>query len=118
MSSSTKERFLIKTFLSEYKKLIEKRTDVPFNPRSLAIISQPDLKNTDEFHWVAYQKWFDEVDIGVSLGTSKNILEVFLDIPIQVLITAEELGNPILTKKDKKKLFKALIIIRELKLGA
>lgn len=118
MDSSTRERLLIITFLSEYKKLIEKRTKVTFNPRSLAIISQPDLTKIDEFHWVAYQKWYDGVDVGVSLGTSKNILEVFLDIPIQILITAEESGNPLLSKKDQKKLFKALRLIGELRLGS
>lgn len=116
MDSATKEKRLIKIFLSEYKKLIEERTSIPFNPRSLAIVSQPDLKSFSELQWVAYQKWYDEVDIGVSIGTSRNILETFLDIPIQILITAEEIGKPLLTKKDQKKLMKALKLIRELEL--
>jgi len=114
MGTAEKEKRLIKVFLSEYKKLIEKRTDISFNPRSLAIISQPDLENFNELHWVAYHKWYDEIGVGVTLGTSKNLLETFLDIPIQILITAEEIGKPLLSTKDQKKLMKALKLIGEL----
>lgn len=114
MELASKEKRLIKKFLSEYKKLIKERTDVPFHPRSLTIISQPDMKNEKEFDWISYNSFFDELGIGVYVGNSNNILEAFLEVPINVLISGEELGKTLLSAKDQKKLGKALKLISEI----
>lgn len=116
MTNLPNEKDLLLSFLSEYKYLIETRTGIPFNPRTLAVISQPDLKKPTELHWIAYNKWFDEIDIGGNAGRAQNMIEVFLDIPINILITAEAIGKPLLSKKDQKKLTKALKLISEIKL--
>jgi len=114
-----KELRLIKAFLSEYKKLVEDHaaSNALFHPRCLAIISQPDMKNSDDLEWIAYNKWFDELQIGTTAGADKNIFEVFLEIPIHMLISAEELGKSFISKKDQKKLMKALKLISEIKTG-
>ena len=116
MNLPTKEKRLIKRFLSEYKKMVKERTNVPFNPRSLTIISQPDMHNEKEFDWISYNSFFDELGIGVYLGSSSNILEAFLEVPINILISAEELKKPLVSKRDQKKLAKALKLIGEIKI--
>ena len=117
MKIRSKEKRLIKKFLEAYKKIINEQTKEKFNPRHLAIISQPNLKKSDTLEWIAYHKWFDEVDIGVSHCRSNNLIAAFLEIPIHVLIQAEELGKPLLSVKDQKKLSKALKILNEIKVG-
>jgi hypothetical protein len=116
MNSSQKERLLIKKFLEEYKKIVEDRTKVPFNPRSLVIIAQPDLDDSTLFEWWSYNKWFDELDVGVCTGKNRNLLEIFLEIPLQLLIAAEESGYSLISKKNEKKLAKVLKLINEIRL--
>ena len=106
---------LVNKFLTDYKHLIAEEISVPFHPRSLVMISQPDTSKADKFDFIAYNKWFDEIDGNCLTGTSHNMIEAFLDVPINVLITAEELGRPLLSAKDQKKLAKALRLIGELK---
>ena len=84
--SETKEAKLIKKFLEDFKKQVESRTGIPFNPRHLAIISQPDIKDENTLEWIAYHKWYDEVQYGVSTCTSNNLIQAFLEMPIHVLI--------------------------------
>lgn len=116
-AATPQEKRLIKVFLGEYKKLVEQRTNEPFHPRTLAIISQPNLINdAKQLDWVAYHKWFDELDVGVSLGDSNNLIQAFLEIPIHVLISAEEAGKPLLSTKDQKKLTKALKLLGEIEI--
>ena len=114
MNSVAKQKRLIKTFLTAYQKLVEERTGEKFHPRHLAILSQPNLKDSSTFEWIAYHKWFDEIEIGVSHSASHNIIEAFLEMPIHILIQAEELGKPLLSKPDQKKLAQALKLISEL----
>lgn len=114
--SETKEARLIKKFLEDFKKQVESRTGIPFNPRHLAIISQPDIKDENVLEWIAYHKWYDEVQYGISTCRSNNLIQAFLEMPIHVLIEAEDLGKSLLSKKDQKKLTKALKIIGEIKL--
>lgn len=118
MELRTKERRLIKKFLEAYKKIVEERTNCKFNPRHLAIISQPNLKKSDKLEWIAYHHWFDEIDIGINQCKSNNIIAAFLEMPIHVLIQAEELGKPMLSPKDQKKLAKALKLLNEIKVRA
>jgi len=113
-----KEKRLIKVFLTEYKKLHEEQTGLPFNPRSLTIMNQPDMTDINSLDWVSYNKWFDELDIGVYQGGDSNIVQAFLEVPINILISAEEAKKPLLSNKDQKKLAKALKLIAELKIGA
>jgi len=114
--SNSKEVKLIKKFLEDFKKQLESRTGVPFNPRHLAIISQPDMENENLLEWIAYHKWYDEVQYGISTAKSNNLIQAFLEMPIHVLIEAEELNKSLLSKKDQKKLTKALQLISEIKL--
>lgn len=116
MATISKEKRLIKTFLTEYKKMVKERTNLPFHPRSLTIISQPNLKDETEFDWISYNSFFDELGIGVYQGSSNNIIETFLEVPIHILISAEELKKPLISKTDEKKLAKALKLIGEIKL--
>jgi hypothetical protein len=113
---NTKEAELIRNFLSDFKKQVEERTGIPFNPRHLAIITQPDMKDSNLLEWIAYHKWFDEVQYGVSTAAGNNLIQVFLEMPIHILIEAEELGKQLLSKKDNQKLTQALKLIREIKM--
>jgi len=113
---SSKERRLIEIFLVEYKKLLQDSTDVKFNPRSLTIISQPNLKDSNRFDSITYNKWFDELDIEANFNTSRNFVEAFLDIPIQILISAAKVNKPLISEKDFKKLTKALKLLSKIKL--
>lgn len=111
-----KEIRLIKVFLSEYKSMIEE-VGVPFNPRSLTIVSQPHLDDENKFDFITYNKWFEEMELQTQIGRSRNIIETFIDIPINILISAEEAGRPMISDKDKKKLTKALRLLSEIRLG-
>ena len=117
MDKQFKEKYLLKIFLEEFKKAIEERTEVPFNPRTVVIMAQPELENSELFEWFAYNKWYDILDVGVIDGKSKNLVELFVDIPVQILIEAEEAGRPLLSEEDNKKLIKALNLIKEIKIG-
>lgn len=114
---NTKEAEIIRKFLQDFKKQIEDRTGIPFNPRHLAIITQPDMQDSNLLEWIAYHKWFDEVQYGVSTDKSNNLIQAFLEMPIHVLIEAEELGKPLLSDSDQKKLSKALKLIREIRMN-
>jgi len=113
---NSKEAEIIRKFLKDFKKQIEERTNVPFNPRHLAIITQPDMQDSNLLEWIAYHKWFDEVQYGISTAKSNNLIQVFLEMPIHILIEAEELGKSLLSKADQIKLIKALKLISEIKL--
>ena len=113
---SLEESRLIEVFLITFQKMVSERVDVPFNPRSLTIISQPDLKNPFEFNYITYNKWFDEMAIQADIGSCNNIVQASLEVPIRILIQAEEAGKPLISKKDIKKLTKALKLISEIKL--
>ena len=113
---NTQEAKLIRKFLSDFKKMVEDRTGIPFNPRHLAIITQPDMKDSSLLEWIAYHKWFDEVQYGISTAKGNNLIQVFLEMPIHILIEAEEIGKPLLSKQDQKKLIAALKLISELKI--
>jgi hypothetical protein len=115
-SLSPKETRLVKVFLNEFKKLVSERVDIPFHPRSLMIVSQPDLTKEDRFDYISYNKWFDEMDIQTHIGSCGNILGAFLEVPINILIDAEKAGKPFLSKKDQKKLTRALKLLNEIKL--
>jgi hypothetical protein len=112
---SPEESELIRSFLTQYKQLLNKE-GIPFNPRSIVMVSQPNLNDETEFHWIGYNHWFDELGVEASVGTSTNILSSFLDCPINVLISAEEVGKDMLSKKDRKKLLKALKLLSEIKI--
>jgi hypothetical protein len=112
----SQERRLILKFLKDFKKVVEDRTGIPFNPRHLAIITQPDMKNSNLLEWVAYHKWFDEVEYGISTDKANNLIQTFLEMPIHILIEAEELGKPLLSENDQKKLTKALKLISEIRM--
>jgi len=112
--SNPEERELVRKFLEDYKKILEDRTGIPFHPRHLAIIAQPDMKDDALLEWIAYHKWFDEVDYGISNAKSNNIIQAFLEMPIHILIEAEELGKPMLSEKDSIKLAQALQLISEI----
>jgi len=114
---NTKEAELIRNFLSDFKKQVEERTGIPFNPRHLAIVTQPDMQDSSLLEWIAYHKWFDEVEYGVSTAKGNNLIQVFLEMPIHILIEAEELGKSLLSTKDQKKLSKALKLISEIRIG-
>lgn len=116
MNLSDKERIIIKVFLETYKKLLNDENSIPFNPRSVTIVSQPDMNNERLFHWTSYNKWFDEVEVVARHGASTSLLETFLDIPISILITAEELGKSLVSIKNQKKLTKALKLLSEIKI--
>ena len=113
---SPKETRLITIFLDEFKKMVMERVDIPFNPRSLTIISQPNLTREDKFDVISYNKWFDEMDIQTYIGSCNNILEASLEVPINILIDSEEVGKCYLSKKDQKKLSKALKLLGEIRL--
>jgi hypothetical protein len=113
---NSKEAELIRKFLNDFKKVLEDRTGIPFNPRHLAIITQPDMKDSNLLEWIAYHKWFDEVQYGISTSKSNNLIQVFLEMPLHILIEAEELEKPLLSPADEKKLIKALKLISELKI--
>ena len=112
----SQERKLILKFLKDFKKVVEDRTGIPFNPRHLAIVTQPDMNDSSLLEWIAYHKWFDEVEYGVSSAKSNNLIQVFLEMPIHILIEAEELGKSLLVDKDQKKLAQALKLISEIRL--
>ena len=116
LMDNSKEAELVREFLEAFKKLIEERTGIPFNPRHLAIITQPDMKDNNLLEWIAYHKWYDEVQYGISTDKSNNLIQAFLEMPLHVLIEAEELGKSLLSIKDQKKLTKALKLIGEIKL--
>jgi hypothetical protein len=113
---NTQEAELIRKFLSDFKKIIEDRTEIPFNPRHLAIITQPNMKDSSLLEWIAYHKWFDEVQYGISAAKGNNLIQVFLEMPLHILIEAEEIGKPLLSVQDQKKLARALKLISELKI--
>lgn len=113
---NSQEHDLIIEFLKEFKKAIEDRTGEPFNPRHLAIVAQPDMKDANSLEWIAYHKWFDEVQYGISASKGNNLIQVFLEMPLHILIEAEELGKSLLSQADQKKLTKALKLISELKI--
>ena len=116
-SLSPKESRLIRVFLNEFKKMItERNKDIPFNPRSLTILSQPFLDDPTRFDYVTYNKWFDEMDIQTDIGSSSNIIQAALEVPITILADAEEAGKPLLSNKDSKKLIKALKLLSSIKL--
>ena len=112
---SNEERRLIGVFLGEYKKLLASES-VPFNPRSLTIISQPDKDKMDRFDYISYNKWFDEINIESHIGACDNVIQAYLEVPISILISAEEIGKPLLSKKDQKKITKALRILEGIKI--
>lgn len=112
---SPDEGKLIVEFLNEFKKMVRKRLNIPFNPRSLTLISQPDLENPTRFDYVTYNKWFDEMEIQADVSTCNNILEACLEVPIQILIDAEKSGHPLVSKKDKNRILKALTLLSEIK---
>lgn len=112
---SDREQKLIKVFLSEYKKMMN-ASNLPFCPRSLTIVSQPYTDDDSRFDFISYNKWFDDSPIQTYAGSSNNMLQTFLDVPTNVLMTAEELGKSLLSKKDQKKLMKALRLLGEIKL--
>lgn len=114
--SSKQERKLVRDFLEEYKRILEERTGIPFHPRHLAIIAQPDMNNENLLEWIAYHKWFDEVQYGISNARSNNLIQVFLEMPMHILIEAEEIGKPLLSKKDSLKLTKALTLLSEIRI--
>lgn len=116
MMDNSREAEIIRDFLQTFKKQIEKRTGIPFNPRHLAIITQPDMQDNNLLEWIAYHKWFDEVQYGISTDKSNNLIQAFLEMPIHILIEAEELDKPLLSEIDQKKLTKALKLISEIKL--
>lgn len=116
MDFKAKEKRLIKTFLTEYNKLLKQQIGRDFHPRTLAIVGQPNMEDASELEWVAYNKWFDEVDVGVVQNTSNNLIQAFLEIPINILITAEELGKPLLSDKDQKKLTRAMKLLNEIEM--
>ena len=113
---SPKEQRLIIVFLKEFKKMVQERVNIPFNPRSLTLISQPDMKNENRFDYISYNKWFDELAIQTHIGSSTNLFGAFLDIPINILISAEQVKKPFISPKDHKKLMKALKLLNEIKL--
>jgi len=113
---NSKEAQLIRKFLQDFKKQIEGRTGIPFNPRHLAIITQPDMNDSNLLEWIAYHKWFDEVQYGISIAKSNNLIQAFLEMPIHILIEAEEIGKSLLSNKDQKKLSKALKLISEIRM--
>ena len=117
MELLSKEKRLIKKFLEAYTQVVEEQTGTEYHPRHLSIISQPNLKDSSTLDWTAYNSWFDEIDIGVSQCKSNNLIAAFLEMPIHVLIQAEELGKPLLSLKDQKKLAKALKLINEIKVN-
>lgn len=114
---SPEESKLIKVFLLKFQKLVIENYDIPFNPRSLTIVSQPDLQNSNEFDYVSYNKWFDEMDIQTHIGTVPNFLQAFLEVPISILIDAQDMGKSLLSKKDQNKLIKALKLLEDIKIG-
>jgi len=113
---NSQEAELIRKFLSDFKKVVEDRTGEPFNPRHLAIITQPNMKDSGLLEWIAYHKWFDEVQYGISAAKGNNLIQVFLEMPLHILIEAEEIGKPLLSVQDQKKLARALKLISELKI--
>lgn len=113
---SPKETRLITVFLNEFKKMVAERVNIPFNPRSLTIISQPDLKDDTRFDSISYNRWFDEMDIQTHIMSSKNIIQAALEVPINILINAEDIGKSLLSKKDKNKLIKALKLLEQIRL--
>lgn len=115
-SLSPKESILITIFLDEFKKMVKERINIPFNPRSLTIISQPDLTKEDRFDYISYNKWFDEMDIQTHIGSSSNIIEASLKIPIKILIDSEKVGKKYLSKRDQKRLIKALELLGKIRL--
>jgi len=112
----SQERKLILKFLQDFKKVVEDRTGIPFNPRHLAIITQPDMRDSNLLEWIAYHKWFDEVNYGISTAKGNNLIQAFLEMPIHVLIEAEEIGKSLLSDKDQQKLAKALKLISEIRM--
>ena len=115
-SLSPKETRLIKVFLNEFKKMVQERNNVPFHPKSLTIVSQPYVEDASRFDFISYNKWFDELDIQTTAGTCNNILQTYLEVPITMLIDAEEAGKSLMSDKDSKKLMKALKLIRSIRL--
>jgi hypothetical protein len=113
---SEKEEILIGYFLKVYREMLNDEVNVPFNPRNVTIVSQPDMRNEKLFHWVSYNKWFDELPVQADFGTSSSLLGSFLDAPINILIQAEELGRSLLSKKDHKKIIKALKLLDGIKI--
>lgn len=112
---SNKEKELITTFLEDYKSMLNAE-GVPFNPRSLTLISQPDIKNAKNFDYVSYCHWFDEISVDITIGNVSTMLEAYLDAPIQSLILADTLGRPLIDKGDRKKIIKALKLLSEVKI--
>lgn len=112
---NNQETVLIQIFLETYKKVLNEQ-NVPFNPRSLTIVSQPDLTDSDVLHTISYSKWFDEMGVDVQVDVTGNLLEAYLNIPVGILMNAEDVGKPLLSKNDRKKLVKALKLLSEIKL--
>ena len=116
MSKLSKDEIrLITVFLETFKKMLEKES-VPFHPRNLTLISQPDLSNENMFDYISYNKWFDELPIEVEIGSCDNLIHAFLEVPIRILISAEEVGKSLLSKKDQKKITKALSLLKDIKI--
>ena len=113
---SPKEARLVTMFLNAFKEMVQERVNIPFNPRSLTIISQPDLKDDSRFDSISYNKWFDELDVKTHILSSKNIIQAALEVPIHILMDAEDTGKPLVSKKDQKKLLKALRLLSEIRL--
>lgn len=109
---SKNENRLIREFLEDYREMLHKE-GVPFNPRNLTIISQRQMDNEKLFDFISYNKWFDEMDVDTQIGCSSNILHAFLEIPTQILISAEKINKSLLCKKDQKKVIKALKLLSE-----
>lgn len=113
---SPKESRLVAMFLNAFKEMVQERINIPFNPRSLTIISQPDLKDDSRFDSISYNKWFDEMDVQTHIMSSNNIIQASLEIPIHILMDAEDIEKPLVSKKDQKKLLKALKLLSEIRL--
>lgn len=113
---SPRETRLVTIFLNEFKKMVQEHVSIPFNPKSLTIISQPDWKDDNRFDTVSYNKWFDEMGVKTHIMSSNNIIHAYLEAPINILIDAEEAGKPLLSRKDESKLIKALKLLSEIRL--
>ena len=110
-----KETRLVKQFLLHFKELYEKRVGEKFHPRHLILLFQDKLNN-NQLNWIAYHHWFDTLQY--SACTSHNLFEALLENAIHVLIEEEEIRkSSMLSKKDEKKLMKALTLLRDIKIN-
>jgi len=81
----------------------------------LGILSK-DISDDKRFDYISYNKWFDEMDIQSHIGSSNNLIQSYLEVPIQILMDCEKVGKSYISKRDQKKLLKALKLLQEIKL--